>query len=158
MPKEAAVSTLNAAIDSTAVVGVVAIARDNAWFHTYLDSDCLIQEYNNGTNPRGVEFFDRHGRRLAPLLSSAGELLALEPTAEDPDPHKVQGRLRTVIARAEEYIRQHPTVPQMQLPQLDGDTLDEDLASLGLPPAHGGNKMTANRGGWLHMLLCHGGG
>ncbi|AVT32776.1 MULTISPECIES: hypothetical protein [unclassified Plantactinospora] len=142
----------------------IVIASDNSFAHAYGSVAEMLSEKDIGAKAQGgLEFFDKAGRRLAPVLSHAWELEGLVPTLEDPDPELVQGRLQAVVQHVGDYIRRHPetvadsglTVDEAiaALPQLGGGTLAEDAAHFpgGDSPSGGVRLMT--QGGWFHNSL-----
>ncbi|GIG91588.1 hypothetical protein [Plantactinospora endophytica] len=143
----------------------ILIASDNSFAHAYGSVAEMLSEKDIGAMAQGgLEFFDRAGRRLAPVLSHAWELEGLVPTLEDPDPELIQGRLQAVVQHVADHIRRHPEVVAdsgltadeaiAALPQIGGGTLAEDAAHFpgGEQPSSGGIRLMTP-GGWFHQTL-----
>jgi|GEM_PF-2338816 hypothetical protein len=142
----------------------IVIASDNSFAHAYDSVADMLVDKNIGAKG-GLEFFDRAGRRLAPVFSHAWELEGLEPTLDDPDPELVQARLQAVVQHVGDYIRRHPDVVAgsglsveaaiAALPKIGAGTLAEDAAQFpgARPAASGGSIRLMDPGGWFHNAL-----
>lgn len=107
-------------------VNVLAIACDNSWLHVYDDVSTLLQDDDIGAKndaTGGMEFFDRDGRRLAPVFTSTWTLMDLAPTGEAPDPEAVRERMSLVVDHVRDYLERH------------GDAVEGQLSRFGLTPA-----------------------
>ncbi|GAA3396580.1 hypothetical protein GCM10020369_73830 [Cryptosporangium minutisporangium] len=122
-------------------------------------------EATHADPPRGLDFFDQDGHRLAPAFDDKWQLTGLVKTNEKPDPAAVQARLATVFAFLARYTAEHPTqiaddfglsVDEAlgELPQLDGRTLAESIAALSAvthaAPEPGTQE---DSGSWFHNLM-----
>lgn len=116
--------------------------------------------------PRGLDFFDQDGQRLAPVFDETWTLRGLVKTNEKPDPVAVQSRIAAVFAYLAEYTSSHPdqisddyglSVEEAlgELPQLSGKSLVESIAVL-RGVTHGGHQAAeeqADPGNWFHNLM-----
>ncbi|TDC40674.1 hypothetical protein E1211_00780 [Micromonospora sp. 15K316] len=146
---------------ATTDVQPVVIATDNTFAHAYASVGEMLSDRNLRAKG-GLEFFDRSGRRLAPLLTDAWEVRGLVPTSDEPDPALLQGRLAAVIRHVGDYIRRHPEVVAgmpadeavAALPHIGKDTLAEDVAKLpGAGTPSGGTVGPMDSGGWFHNAM-----
>ncbi|GAA0229150.1 hypothetical protein [Cryptosporangium japonicum] len=116
--------------------------------------------------PRGLDFFDQDGQRLAPVFDETWTLRGLVKTNEKPDPAAVQTRIAAVFAHLAEYTSSHPdeisedyglSVDEAlgELPALDGKSLTDSIAVLN-GVTHGAAVVEAGQqdpGNWFHNLM-----
>ena len=117
--------------------------------------------------PRGLDFFDASGLRLAPVFDETWRLRGLVKTNEKADPAVVQQRLAAVFAFLAEYTSAHPTeiaedfglsVDEAlgELPSLAGKSLTESIAVL-QGVRHGADVAEEegqhDSGNWFHNLM-----
>ncbi|MFY1669851.1 hypothetical protein ACN27G_07800 [Plantactinospora sp. WMMB334] len=142
----------------------IVIASDNSFAHAYGSVAEMLGEKDIGAKAQGgLEFFDKAGRRLAPVFSHAWELEGLVPTLDDPEPELIQGRLQAVVQHVGDYIRRHPEIvadsgltPEAaieSLPQLGGGTLADDAAHFPGGDAPSGGIRLMTPGSWFHNSL-----
>ncbi|MFI6265029.1 hypothetical protein [Micromonospora sp. NPDC051006] len=139
----------------------VVIASDNTFAHAYASVAEMLSERDLGAKG-GLEFFDRSGRRLAPVLSPTWEVAGLAPTLDEPDPKLLTGRLAAVVQHVGDHIRRHPEVIARSglsveealaaLPRIGAGTLAEDLAQLPGATADGEFGLM-DSGGWFHNAM-----
>ncbi|MFG1926531.1 hypothetical protein [Cryptosporangium sp. NPDC048952] len=116
--------------------------------------------------PRGLDFYDQDGQRLAPVFDEAWTLRGLVKTNEKPDPAAVQARIAAVFAYLAEYTSSHPdeisedyglSVDEAlgELPALDGKSLTESIAVLsGITHGAGvAGEAQGDPGNWFHNLM-----
>ncbi|SHN47401.1 hypothetical protein [Cryptosporangium aurantiacum] len=115
--------------------------------------------------PRGLDFFDQDGQRLAPVFDETWRLSGLVKTDEKPEPEAVQARLVAVFAFLAQYTTDHPSQISedfglsvdealRELPQLNGKTLAESIAALrGLTHEAAPEGHQQDRGSWFHNLM-----
>src|SRR5256714_4928136 len=117
--------------------GFFAIAGDDSWAHPFPDVSHLLDHGNAAPTqgpPRGIEFFDTDGYRLAPVFDATWRLDGLARTTDPPGARAVRLRLRAVVAHGRYAIATHPDrFPEgsdsaKALPGLDGMTLPEMYA------------------------------
>ncbi|MEV4811008.1 hypothetical protein [Micromonospora avicenniae] len=148
---------------ATTDVQPVVIATDDTFAHAYSSVSEMLSDRNLRAKG-GVEFFDRSGRRLAPLLTDAWEVRGLVPTVDEPDPALLQRRLVAVVQHVGDYIRRHPEVVAgsgmpadeavAALPHLGKDTLAEDVSKLpGAGTPSGATIRPMDSGGWFHNAM-----
>ncbi|GAA0955704.1 hypothetical protein [Virgisporangium aurantiacum] len=148
-------------------VNVLAIACDNTWLHVYDDVSTLLQDddIGVGNDAHGaMEFFDRDGRRLAPVFTHAWTLMDLAPTGEPPDPEELQGRMCAVVDHVRDYLDRHgdsaerqlsrfgltPAAAVRQLPKIEGMKYVDSLAAFVAPTSANGDE---HNGDWFHNML-----
>lgn len=86
--------------------GILLIANDDTFAHTYPDLRRLLEEQAEGDPLRGaVEFFDFTGRRLVPGFDRQWCLTDLQPSSEPADPAAVQRRLQAVLDHLERFLK-----------------------------------------------------
>ncbi|ROT33117.1 hypothetical protein [Micromonospora sp. HM5-17] len=156
-------TTLSSRPATATDVQPIVIASDNSFAHAYDSVAEMLAEKDLGEKG-GLEFFDRAGRRLVPVLSHAWELEGLVPALDDPDPELVQARLQAVVQHVGDYIRRHPEVVAgsglsvdeaiAALPTIGTGTLAEDAAQFpGAQPSSDGAIQLMDSGGWFHNAL-----
>ncbi|MBL6279067.1 hypothetical protein JMF97_23175 [Micromonospora fiedleri] len=138
--------------------GILLIANDDTFAHTYPDLRRLLEEQSEGDPLRGaVEFFDFTGRRLVPGFDRQWCLTDLQPSSEPADPAAVQRRLQAVLDHLERFLKSDSesgggsrvdgAATVRELPALDG-TLADAIEKM---PWHEPGKGTA--GNFLHNAM-----
>jgi len=134
-------------------------------FHGVAD---LLATHESGhvEPPRGLDFFDQDGQRLAPVFDATWRLVGLVKTNDKPDAEGVQKRLADVFAFLADYTSAHPdriaedyglSVDEAleELPQLTGKSLTESIAVLqGITHGAGvAGEAQKDPGNWFHNLM-----
>lgn len=148
---------------------VYVIDVNDRFAHLFHNVNDLLttQETVHADPPRGLDFFDQDGLRLAPVFDEAWRLCGLVKTNEKPDPTAVQTRLAAVFAHLAEYTSSHPdeiseeyglSVEEAlgELPSLVGKSLAESVAVLHGVTHGGGVAGEAEQhdpGNWFHNLM-----
>jgi hypothetical protein len=149
---------------------IFVIARDDTGVHIYHDVQSMLIAIAAGSAD-AIEFFDVYGRELALVFNGAGVPVDLRMIGGEPDPAKVQGRLRWVIQNLASSVDRRlvrPIVPPgttreqalARLPKLDGQSLGGYFAAL--QPVFGDGGASGNgeigifddRDFW-HNFWCH---
>ncbi len=122
-------------------------------------------ETDHADPPRGLDFFDQDGQRLAPVFDETWRLSGLVKTADKPDPGAGQTRLAAVFAFLAQYTTEHPSEiaddyglsvdeALCELPSLEGKSLAESIAVLHAvthaAPVAGTQQ---DPGSWFHNLM-----
>ncbi|TQS45032.1 hypothetical protein [Cryptosporangium phraense] len=152
----------------TSTETVFVIDVNDRFAHLFTSVPDLLGTHEKGhvEPPRGLDFFDQDGRRLAPVFDECWQLVGLVETNEEPDPQAIQARLAAVFAFLAEYTSGHPTeiaddyglsVDEAlgELPQLAGKSLSDSIAALGGVthyPADAGTEQK-DPGNWFHNLM-----
>jgi hypothetical protein len=153
---------------STAEIVFVIDANDR-FAHLFHNVNDLLTTHEtvHAHPPRGLDFFDQDGLRLAPVFDETWCLRGLAKTTEKPDPAAVQTRLAAVFAHLAEYTSSHPdeiaeeyglSVDEAltELPVLEGKSLTESIAVLhGVTHGAGaaGEAKQHDPGNWFHNLM-----
>lgn len=91
---------------------ILAIGNRDDFLHVYRNDQELISDDDIGAGmgeiSGPIEFFNSHGYRLAGIYDRRWHLLRLVPTADPPQPGKVQQRVCNVVEHLRSYIRRHP--------------------------------------------------
>lgn len=148
---------------------VFVIDVDDRFAHLFPSvSDLLTtQEALPAHPPRGLDFFDQDGQRLAPVFDESWCLKGLVKTTEKADPGAVQTRLAAVFTFLAEYTASHPdeiaedyglSVDEAlgELPSLAGKSLPESVTALhGITHGAGaaGEAQQHDPGNWFHNLM-----
>jgi len=144
---------------------VLAIASANTWVHVFPDHQRLIDCQDiNLAQPGPLDYFDLSGRRLAPVLNSAGKLVGLRLTSDPADVVMVRARLSAVVKHVRDEIAQRlaemedpPGTEQeamAQLPDLEGLSLSVCYDRLAAPFGDG-NGLPETPGSFWHRFWCH---
>jgi hypothetical protein len=122
--------------------GIVAIATDDTFAHTYPDLRALREDSimaPDSDHRNDLEFFDTDGRRLLPVFGPTGILTALREAAGNPDPELLRRRLAAVLRHTENHLRTRPELTEpfgltpevaiAMLPRPETQSLAETLAA-----------------------------
>lgn len=147
---------------------VFVIDVNDRFAHLFTSVTDLLATHETGhvDPPRGLDFYDQDGQRLAPVFDEAWRLAGLTKTDEKPEPQAVQARLAAVFAFLAKYTAEHPaeisedfglSVDEAlgELPRLDGKSLAESIAIL-TGVTHGAVHADAGQGdpgNWFHNLM-----
>jgi hypothetical protein len=160
---EPEIASTPAALDAVFVIDV-----NDRFAHLFTSVADLLTTHESAVieAPRGLDFFDRDGYRLAPAFDDTWRLVGLVRTGEKPDPETVQGRLAAVFAYLAQYTREHAqeiaddyglSVDEAlgELPDLAGKSLAESIAALGgvTHPGPTADSDQHDSGNWFHNLM-----
>lgn len=150
---------------------IFVIASSNEWVHIYPDVPTMLDcKDSAAAAPGPLEFFDIHGRRLAPVFTNDWTLEGLRAGADAPDPAAVQARLGAVIDRIRTTVEDRLARASLQpgtaeealghLPDLGGRSLAEcfDLLKTQFgdgSPAGAGKLGLMHDGSFWHNFWCH---
>jgi len=157
---------LSPASTATRTVFVIDVSDRFAHLFTSVDDLLATREGVHVDPPRGLDFFDQDGQRLAPVFDETWRLCGLTKANEKPDPVAVQARLAAVFAFLAQYTTEHPaqiaddyglSVDEAlaELPSLTGKSLVESIAVLrGVThSAPGADGEQNDPGNWFHNLM-----
>ncbi|GIE78643.1 hypothetical protein Aph02nite_45930 [Actinoplanes philippinensis] len=151
---------------------VIATSATGSRAHFYPDAKSLLAAVVGlGTTADAdvrVEFFDKQGVRMHPVVAGKWQIVGIAPGVDDPGPEIVLSRLRTAVGDVENFLldpatenalarmKLSPKEAVARLPRLDGVTdLAEAIRRCDGTFGHG-DADTGHDGSLLHNLFVHG--